>query len=481
MRRDGGGAASGLTAAVVDIYRVAPVSPPVAGPCFRSRHETGSCSRRVVVEYWAGNDIAGEGTMETSTVRATRRNARRTGVPWRMLTATIAVGGVLLTGACTGGSSPSWQGGAGKTDGGNASATPASPTITASITSPAANAKDVPAASDIAFTADDVDKPTVDVKDSSGTAVTGTLLPDGKTWRPDEALSYGTTYTATITGTNSDGKTGSVASTFTTMAKPTNLVRITSFLGDGQTVGVGMPMIVRFGRAVPAKYRAGVQARMIVTTTPQQEGIWNWISPTEVHYRPKSYWQANTKIFYKVQLAGVPMGDDWYGRSDLTVNVKVGRSLIMTVENKTKQMTVTENGKVINTIPVSLGKKSTPSSSGTMLVIEKKRKTVFDTMKELGPKKGYRDNIDFAQRITWSGQFIHAAPWSEGNQGKVNVSHGCVNVSMKMGAWLFARTMLGDPITVKGTEEKLQNGNGWTDWNVSWATYIQGSALPVTA
>jgi hypothetical protein len=53
-------------------------------------------------------------------------------------------------------------------------------------------------------------------------------------------------------------------------------------------------------------------------------------------------------------------------------------------------------------------------------------------------------------------------------QGKQNVSHGCVNVSEAMGAWLFGKTMMGDPITVSGTEEKLKNGNGWTDWNMSW-------------
>jgi lipoprotein-anchoring transpeptidase ErfK/SrfK len=261
------------------------------------------------------------------------------------------------------------------------------------------------------------------------------------------------------------------------MKKPSKLVRVTSFLGDGQTVGVGMPMIVRFGRSVPEKYRAEVQRRMPVTASPAQEGIWHWISPTEVHYRPKTFWKAHTKIFYKVQLAGVPMGDGWYGRSDLTVDLKVGRSLVMTVSNKTKKMTVKQDGKVIKTIPVSLGKKSTPSSSGTMVIIEKKEHTVFDTTDELPEGQGYRTKIDYAQRITWSGQFIHSASWSEGVQGRTNVSHGCVNVSAAMAKWLFSRTMLGDPVTVTGTEEKLKNGNGWTDWNMSWADYKKGSAI----
>jgi hypothetical protein len=48
---------------------------------------------------------------------------------------------------------------------------------------------------------------------------------------------------------------------------------------------------------------------------------------------------------------------------------------------------------------------------------------------------------------------------------------------MKDGAWLFSRTMLGDPVTVKGTPRKLANGNGWTDWNMSWEQYREGSAL----
>lgn len=403
---------------------------------------------------------------------------------WRATAAALMAGGVLLTGACSGGNaSPSWQGGQAQPAGDTTSVspTPQEPQTTAVITTPAADAKNVLAATDVAFTTENGEKAQIELQDTSGETVKGSMLPDGKTWRPDKQLEYGTTYTAKITTTSADGKTGSRVSTFTTMAKPANLVRITSFLGDGQTVGVGMPMIVQFNQAIPSKYRADVQRRLTVTTTPEQVGIWHWISPREVHYRPKTYWKPNTKILYNVRLGGVKMGDNAYGRSDFTVDVKTGRALVMTVDNKTKKMTVTQNGEVIKTLPVSLGKPSTPSSSGTMLVIEKKRKTVFDTMAELGPEKGYRTDIDFAQRITWSGQFIHAAPWSEGQQGHANVSHGCVNVSMKMGEWLFDRTMLGDPITVKGTGSPLQNGNGWTDWNMSWDQYVKGSALPLGA
>jgi lipoprotein-anchoring transpeptidase ErfK/SrfK len=345
------------------------------------------------------------------------------------------------------------------------------------ITAPAANAKGVLITTDVTFTTENGEKATVDVKDADGRPVKGSVLPDGKTWRADKQLEWGTSYTASVS-TTSDGKTGTTSNTFTTMSKPSKLIGVSSFLGDGQVVGVGMPLIVRFGRAIPAKYRADVQRRMTVQSNPAQEGIWHWVSATEVRYRPKAFWKANSKIFYRLQLAGVPMGGGWYGRNNLTVDLKTSRALVMTVDNKTKKMTVRQDGKVIKTIPVSLGKKKTPSSSGTMVVIEKKRKTVFDTRAELGPEEGYRTKIDYAQRITWSGQFIHAAPWSEGVQGRRNVSHGCVNVSMKMGEWLFKRTMIGDPITVRGTEERLENGNGWTDWNMPWSEYVKGSAVP---
>ncbi len=32
-------------------------------------------------------------------------------------------------------------------------------------------------------------------------------------------------------------------------------------------------------------------------------------------------------------------------------------------------------------------------------------------------------------RLTYSGEFIHAAPWSVGSQGSANVSHGCTGMS----------------------------------------------------
>ncbi|MGW0435495.1 Ig-like domain-containing protein [Micromonospora sp. NPDC003197] len=408
-------------------------------------------------------------------MRASRSQRIRNGAgrrtPARMIAAALLAGAMALTSAaCSSGDGggPAWRGG-GDDNAAKSAAT---------ITTPAADAKDVPTSTEISFTTQDATNPTVELKDAAGAVVEGKLATDGKTWLPNAQLKYGTAYTATVTATGSDGKPATTTSNFTTMAKPANQIRVSSFLGDGAVVGVAMPLRLSFSRNIPEDYRDDVQRRLTVQSDPPQEGIWHWVKPNEVNFRPKEFWQANTKISYKAQLGGLPMGDNWYGRSDLTLDIKVGSSVIMVVDNSTKQMTVTKDGKVIRTIPISLGKKSTPSSSGTMVIIEKLKKTVFNTMDEPDPANRYITDIEYAQRLTWGGEFIHAAPWSVADQGKRNVSHGCVNMSTANAAWLFNQTRVGDPITVKNTEVKLQNGNGWTDWNMSWEEYVKGSALP---
>ncbi len=85
--------------------------------------------------------------------------------------------------------------------------------------------------------------------------------------------------------------------------------------------------------------------------------------------------------------------------------------------------------------------------------------------------------MQYAERLTWSGQFIHAAPWSNADQGRNNVSHGCVNVSTEGGKWIYDWVRVGDPVVIKGTEERLPTGDGWTAWNLSWEDFRAGSAL----
>jgi lipoprotein-anchoring transpeptidase ErfK/SrfK len=379
----------------------------------------------------------------------------------RALGAITALGGMILLGglsACGTADAATWHG-----KDGAVPTTSASPV--ASITTPANGATNVSTAVELALGGTDPKTADVTVTDAAGTKVDGALRADGSTWVPAAQLKYGTAYTAEVKG---GGKVS-----FTTMAKPAKTVSTNVSMKDGAVYGVGMPIVVRFGSSIPKDQRASVERRLMVTSTPAQVGSWNWFSGTEVHYRPKEYWQSGTQLNVRLATGGLAMAKG-YGVKDVTVHAAIGDAIIMTTDDATHQMTVTKNGQVIKTIPVSLGKKSTPSSSGNMVIMTKNPSEVFVST---DPKDPYRTEVKWPQRITSSGQYIHAAPWSVDAQGKRNVSHGCTNVSMGNAKWLYDLTHIGDPVIVKGTPRKLDWGNGWTDWSRTWDEYVKGSAL----
>ena len=308
--------------------------------------------------------------------------------------------------------------------------------------------------------------------------VRGSMREDGSSWVPAAPLAHSARYTATVTATGPDGGTVRRSTTFTTMGRPWRSTGTGLYLNTGQVYGVGMPVVVEFHPPVPPAARAGVQRRLFVTSEPRQPGVWSWVGGSQAFYRPPEYWRPGTKLSVRIGLRGHPTGNGYYGDEDRSATVRIGQKLVMFAENSTKRMSVYLDDKLVRTIPVSLGKPSTPSSSGHMVVMAKHYETVFDTRGE-DSDGGYRVNINYAMRLTWGGEFVHAAPWSVGDQGRRNVSHGCVNMSWGNAEWLFGLAHMGDPVIVTGTEVKVVHGNGWTPWDLSWPEYIKGSALPV--
>ncbi|MFY1633748.1 Ig-like domain-containing protein [Solwaraspora sp. WMMB335] len=347
---------------------------------------------------------------------------------------------------------------------------------------PQTDAKDLPVSTEIGTTVSGGEITSVTLTESGGDELSGSMRDDGTSWVPDKPLKYSKKYTATVVATSAGGDEETKTTTFTTMGKTGAQTGTGLYLFEGRTYGVAMPVVVEFFPGIPEKQRAGVQRRMFVSTDPPQPGTWYWVSNgTQAFYRAPDFWQAGTTLSTRIALAGHPTGDGRYGDMDRSATATIGEKVTMEVDNASKQLSLFKDDKLVKQMPVSLGKASTPSSSGTMVVMDKQEQTVFDTFAELGPTEGYRTDISFAQRITWGGEFIHAAPWSVGDQGVRNVSHGCVNLSMDNAKWLFNQTAVGTPITVKGTERKLVDGNGWTAWNLSWAEFVKGSALPVPA
>ena len=361
--------------------------------------------------------------------------------------------------------------------------TPAAPfSLSISPTGKSAS-KPLPVSTEIGTKVEGGEITSVTLTPKGGKPVRGALRDDKSSWVPDRPLAYDTTYTASVTATSSDGaRTETKTTSFTTRGRSGNDIGSGLYLFDGKTYGVAMPVVVEFVPGIPARDRAAVQRRMFVKTDPPQPGAWHWIaSGTQAYYRAPRYWRPGTTLSVRIALEGIPLSNGRYGNEDRRATAKVGDKFELKVDNATKKMTVYRNDKAIKTFPVSLGKRSTPSSSGTMVVMDKQETTVFDTFADLGPTEGYRTTIAFAQRLTWGGEYIHSAPWSVGDQGVRNVSHGCINLAPGNASWLFGKTKIGDPVTVTGTERKLTDGNGWTAWNLSWSEFIRSSALPVPA
>jgi lipoprotein-anchoring transpeptidase ErfK/SrfK len=310
--------------------------------------------------------------------------------------------------------------------------------------------------------------------------VEGALAPDGSSWTAQSLLEPGRAYTLSMTGTNADGAPTTVQRTFTSDALSRKQEIYPTLAASGSTVGVAMPVVVTFD--VPVQDKAGFQKKMTVTSAPAQPGSWSWISNTEAHWRPQEYWHPGTKVSVNLDLNSVPGGNGTFGQLSLSGGFTVGNSVVMNSDLASHQMTVLVDGNVARTIPITGGKKGWETRSGTKVVMQK-HSTVKMDAGTLGLEPGDANyysipNVRYAMRETWSGEFVHAAPWSVGSQGRANVSHGCIGMSTANAAWLFGQAKVGDPIVVTGTGRGLEKGNGWTDWNVSYEEFKKSSALP---
>lgn len=308
----------------------------------------------------------------------------------------------------------------------------------------------------------------------------GELAGDGSEWTAKDGLEPGASYVVKAVAKGTDGKTVRTTSRFSTRALTLDEQTYPSVAPlDGEEVGVGMPVIVSFD--IPVSDKANFEKHMTVTSTPAQPGSWHWLSDSEAHWRPKSYWKSGTEVNVDVDVNGVAAGNGIYGQEDREVSFEVGDANIYRVDAQTHQMKVFSNGKLLRTIPITTGKPGFTTRSGTKVIIEKfdsKRMNSETVGIPQGSSEAYDiDNVQWAMRVTYSGEFIHAAPWSVGSQGSANVSHGCTGMSTDNAGWLYAMSKRGDVVEYTGTDRQMEAGNGYADWNLSWPEYRQGSAL----
>jgi lipoprotein-anchoring transpeptidase ErfK/SrfK len=314
---------------------------------------------------------------------------------------------------------------------------------------------------------------------ADGTPVDGQLSADGSSWSSSAGrLPFGAQVLVRAEAVDTAGWGKVAESRFTTL-EPTDLVSTSISPIRGSTVGVGMPVIVRLS-AKPGD-RAAVEDSLSVTSRPAVEGSWSWVGSRELHWRPREYWPAGTDVKVAVDLTGKDLGDGVWGDETREVNFSVGSARVHTVDIAAHTMTVTENGKVLRVIPVTTGEDDKwPTREGIKVIMTKERTRVMDSDTVDIPEDsadGYNLEVDYAMRLTNSGEFIHAAPWSVDSQGNANVSHGCTGMSDENAAWLFGITRVGDVVQYVNGRRGMEPGNGWTAWNVSWANWVANSAL----
>ena len=316
---------------------------------------------------------------------------------------------------------------------------------------------------------------TVQVTGPKGGIVQGRLSGDKTRWVSQTSFQPASAYRVTGSAVDSAGLKTSYESGFRTRALSLDEQTYPSFVPlQGQTVGVGMPVIIRFD--VPVTDKASIQKHLKVVSQPAQVGAFHWISDSEVHWRPRSYWQPGTKVSVNADIGGVPAGNGIYGQEDRAMNFSVGDSMVSKVDMNSHQMRVFRNGKQIRTIPITTGEQPKfTTRSGTKVIIEKFRhKRMNSETIGIDPDSadGYDlDDVEYAMRVTYSGEFVHAAPWSVGQQGNANVSHGCTGMSTANAQWLYENSKVGDVVEYTGTSKMMDLTNGFGDWNTSFQDY----------
>ena len=388
----------------------------------------------------------------------------------------VLAGGLAACTSTTGGADG--QGGSGGSGGAGASsasetAKPEPVRLATSFTDTAAVPIDAP----LTVSAEGGTLDSVEVTSAAG-ALAGKV--EGTTWTASDRLEPGTDYVIDAATTRSDGRTVERTRSFHTVDLTLDQQTYPAVAPlNGETVGVGMPVVVTFD--LPVTDKALFEKHMHVTSTPAQRGSWYWMSDTEAHYRPAAYWKAGTDVSVDLDLNSLPAGNGIYGQESRRIDFQIGDAHVYKVNAQTHQMQVFSNGALLRTLPITTGKPGFITRSGTKVIIEK-----FDQKRMNSETVGINrdspdaydiDDVQWAMRVTFSGEFIHAAPWSVGSQGYANVSHGCTGLSTADAGWLYAMSRRGDVVEYTGTDRPMTLQNGYGDWNLSFPDYKAGSAL----
>lgn len=312
----------------------------------------------------------------------------------------------------------------------------------------------------------------VTMTNQDGKVVQAEIASDGKSWQTTEDLGFNRQYS--IVGKTSEGV--EIDTKFSTI-QPTAEANVALSPIPESVVGIGQTVSFQFGVAIPD--RKAVQDAITITTEPKVEGAFYWISDTVLRWRPEEFWEPGTKVTVDAKLYGVDLGEGVYGGLDNQSNFTVGDSVIAVADDATKTLTISRGGEQVNSMPISMGSAKFPTPNGTYVVGDRNPQMVMDSSTyglDVNSADGYRTDVQFATQLSWSGIYVHAAPWSVWAQGSQNVSHGCINVSTSNAQWFQDNVKRGDVVIIKNTiGGELSGYDGLGDWNIPWDTWKAGN------
>jgi lipoprotein-anchoring transpeptidase ErfK/SrfK len=309
----------------------------------------------------------------------------------------------------------------------------------------------------------------------SGRAVSGGQDSDSRSWSTTGPLSYSDRYWVSVDAVGTDGQAVHRDVSFSTV-HPASLTGA-SVGPDLSSVGVGQPLVVRFNHPIVDK--ASAVKALAVTTSPAQPGAWYWISSSEVHYRGPNYWQPGTTIKLSANLFGIDLGRGAFGQANNYVAVHVHDSWVAKADGASETMQIFHNGQQVNSMPISLGSAKYPSHIGPHVISDKQPSIIMDSCSYgvcPGQPGYYKEKVDLDERISNDGEFVHSAPWSVGQQGDTNVSHGCVNLSPDNARWFYNTFGIGDVVEITNSSgPKLPIYDTYGDWEVPWGQWSTGN------
>jgi lipoprotein-anchoring transpeptidase ErfK/SrfK len=370
---------------------------------------------------------------------------------------------------------------------------PAGPEPAALAIAPAPGAEDVNPGGSVRIIAAKGTLADVTMVDDDGERIPGVITPDNRAWHPTEQLGYGHTYTMTIASRGPGGMPNRQTASFTTLT-PGNETQLYwnttggNLLEGGATYGVGMVVVAHFDESITDKVSA--QRHLKVTTNPPVAGAWNWVDDQNAHWRPEKYYPPGTTVTVDADIYGVRLGKSLYGQRDEQVTFRIGDAHVSVADDTTKQVSVFDNGKLVHTMPTSMGMGGTETIGGTTLsfwtppgtytVMDKANPVIMDSSTfglPVNSRLGYKATIPYATRISTDGIYLHQLNSTVWAQGNTNTSHGCLNLSGENAQWFYDFSVPGDVVEVRNTGGKSlqlwQNG----DWSVPWDQWLKGSAL----